>query len=86
MLELLSDVFGFLKDGVADDAFGLPATEIEKVITGRMLLEDISPVEFRVKVPYRCEGPWVLRSVILGEIGSVFGSEFYNSCVMEHPQ
>src|SRR6266403_5911965 len=54
MLELLSDVFGFGKDRVAGDAFGLPATEMKKVIPGWVLLEDIGAVEFWMKVPYGC--------------------------------
>src|SRR6267378_6976803 len=52
MLELLSDVFGFSKYGVPQNGFSLPATEVEKVIPGWVLLEDVGPVEFRVKVPY----------------------------------
>ncbi len=82
MLEFLPDVFGFLKDGVAEDGFAFGAAEIEEVIAWRVLLEDVSPVEFRMKVPYRCEGPWVLRSVILGEVRAVFGSEGDDSCVV----
>src|SRR5712664_1705642 len=69
MLELLPDVFGFLQDGISGDAFGLASAEIEKVITGRVLLEDVSPVDLWVKVPDGSEAPWVLRAVPLGEIG-----------------
>src|SRR6266478_10118394 len=52
MLELLSDVFGFGKDWIPGDGFGLATTEVEEVVTGWVLLEDIGPIEFRVKVPY----------------------------------
>src|SRR6266700_2681753 len=68
MLELLPDIFRFLKDGVPGDAFGLTAAEVQEIIAGRVLLEDVGPIEFRMKVPYRGEGPWVLRSIILGEV------------------
>jgi len=52
ILELLSDVFGFGKDRIPSDAFGLAATEVQKVIAWRVLLEDVGPVEFWMKVPY----------------------------------
>jgi len=84
MLELLSDVFGFLKNGVAGDAFGLAATEVEEVVAGRMLLKDVGPIEFRMKVPYRREGQWVLRAVVAGEVGTIFGSEFDHPRVVKH--
>src|SRR6266478_6706347 len=54
MLELLSDVFGFGKDRIPVDAFGLATTEVQKIIPGWVLLEDIGPVQLRVKVPYCC--------------------------------
>src|SRR6266404_201892 len=54
ILELLSDVFGFGKDGIPGDAFGFATTKMNKVIPGWVLLEDVGPVEFRVKVPYGC--------------------------------
>jgi len=75
MMEFLSDVFGFLKNGVAGDGFGLWPAEVQEIIARRVLLEDVSSVEFGVKVPDGSEGPWVLRAVVAGEIGSVFGGE-----------
>src|SRR6266403_5279406 len=69
MLELLSDVFGFGKDRVPRNGFGLSTTKMNKVIPGWVLLEDVGPVEFWVKVPYRCESVGILRSVPFGKWG-----------------
>jgi len=86
MLELLSDVFGFGKDGITGDAFGLAATEVEKVIAWGMVLEDIGPVEFWVKVPYRCESVGVLRPVPFGKMGSIGRGECDDLGIIEHPK
>src|SRR5882724_189721 len=75
MLELLPDVFGFGKDRVPGDAFGLAATEVGEVIPGRMLLEDVRSVQLRVKVPYRRESMGILRPVPFGKMGSVLRGE-----------
>src|SRR5882672_5969998 len=86
MLELLSDVFGFGKDGITGDAFGLAATEVEKVIAWGMVLEDVGPVEFWVKVPYRCESVGVLRPVPFGKMGSIGRGECDDLGIIEHPK
>src|SRR5712664_4720231 len=86
MLKLLPDVFGFLQEGIPGDALSLPATEVEKVVPGWVLLEDVSPVDLRVKVPYRRECPWVFRAVPFGEVGTVLRSEGDDLCVVEHPE
>jgi len=86
MLELLSDVFGFGKDGVPQNGFSLPATEVEKVIPGWVLLEDVGPVEFWVKVPYRRESMRVLRPVPFGKMPLVLWGESDDLRIVEHPK
>jgi len=86
MLELLSDVFGFGKDRIPRNGFGLSTTKMNKVIPGWVLLEDVGPVEFRVKVPYRCESVGILRSVPFGKMGSIGVGKCDDLRIVEHPK
>lgn len=86
ILELLPDILGFLQKGKAGNALGLAATEVEKVIPGWVLLEDVSSVQLRMQVPYRSECPRVPSTVEFLDVRAIFGGEGDDSCVIQHTQ